>query len=186
MLQGFFIYIFEDLHLSVMTSLSGNTSNRVYIASDEFGWLPAKVVSNSGTHAIVQVKDYEEDLQIPACEVAHGPGFSSTSPKHKRYENIPVKDIKVDLSLSSSDGVLPLQNVDQDGKLIVVEDMVDLGFLHEAAILYNLKARHSKGIPYTRTGDIIIAVNPYQWIHELYTDEMRSFYAEKLVWDSGE
>ncbi len=32
----------------------------------------------------------------------------------------------------------------------------------QAAILYNLKARHSRGIPYTRTGDIVIAVNPYQ------------------------
>jgi myosin-5 len=166
-----------------MTSaVSENTTNRVYIASEEFGWLPAKVISTSGTCATVQVKDYEQDLQIPACEVSN---IAATT--LKRHEKIAIKELKVDLSSKTySDGVLPLQNVDQDGKLVQVEDMVDLGFLHEAAILYNLKARHSQGIPYTRTGDIVIAVNPYRWIDELYTEEMRNFYAEKLVWDSGE
>ena len=57
---------------------------------------------------------------------------------------------------------LPLQNLDENGDLKEVEDMVDLPYLHEAAILYNLKHRHSNGVPYTRTGDIIIAVNPYK------------------------
>ena len=57
---------------------------------------------------------------------------------------------------------LPLQNIDENGDLKEVEDMVDLPYLHEAAILYNLKHRHSQGLPYTRTGDIIIAVNPYK------------------------
>lgn len=65
---------------------------------------------------------------------------------------------------------LPLQNVDENGDLKEVEDMVDLPYLHEAAILYNLKHRHTKGLPYTRTGDIIIAVNPYQ------VNYPRSFY----------
>mmetsp|Transcript_1780 Transcript_1780/g.3219 ORF Transcript_1780/g.3219 Transcript_1780/m.3219 type:complete len:1233 (+) Transcript_1780:517-4215(+) len=173
------------------SAVSENTTNRVYIASDEFGWLPAKVISTNGTNATVQVKDYEQDLQIPACEVSHALGRSSSSSASpstltKRHEKIvATKELNVDVSSKAySDGVLPLQNVDQDGKLVQVEDMVDLGFLHEPAILYNLKARHSQGIPYTRTGDIVIAVNPYQWIDELYTEEMRNFYAEKLVWDS--
>lgn len=78
---------------------------------------------------------------------------------------------------------LPLQNVDEHGMLKIVEDMVDLPFLHEAAILYNLKARHKQGLPYTRTGDIIIAVNPYQWIMDLYNEERRTLYAQTLVWN---
>jgi myosin V len=48
--------------------------------------------------------------------------------------------------------------------------------------LYNLKHRHATGNPYTRTGDIIIAVNPFQWFNNLYTEEKRIFYSNKLVW----
>lgn len=33
----------------------------------------------------------------------------------------------------------------------------------QAAILFNMKKRHIEGKPYTRTGDIIIAINPFQW-----------------------
>jgi myosin heavy subunit len=58
--------------------------------------------------------------------------------------------------------------------------------LHQAAILYNLKLRHVREKPYTRTGDIVIAVNPYQWYHELYTEEKRCYYANRLVWEQAE
>lgn len=56
----------------------------------------------------------------------------------------------------------------------------------QAAILYNLKDRHAKGFPYTRTGDIIIAVNPFQWFTELYTEKVRNRYARILVWENSE
>ena len=39
-------------------------------------------------------------------------------------------------------------------------DMVSLNYLHEPAILFNLKHRFFKRIPYTYTGAICIAVNP--------------------------
>ena len=39
-------------------------------------------------------------------------------------------------------------------------------------------------MPYTRTGDIIIAVNPYQWLTHLYTDEQKKHYSNKLVWEA--
>jgi myosin V len=54
---------------------------------------------------------------------------------------------------------------------------------HQAAILYNLKARHLKGIPYTRTGDIVIAVNPFEWHMDLYAPVTRRKYAKALVWE---
>ena len=40
------------------------------------------------------------------------------------------------------------------------------------------------GKPYSRTGDIIIATNPFQWFTHLYTDQKRSYYSNKLVWDN--
>lgn len=55
--------------------------------------------------------------------------------------------------------------------------------LHQkAAILYNLKARHVRSLPYTRTGDIILACNPYQWFHDIYSEEVRERYSSALVW----
>lgn len=62
--------------------------------------------------------------------------------------------------------------------------MADLHFLHEAAILYNLKQRHAQNLPYTRVGDIIVAVNPFQWIDGLYSSEKQSLYAQHLIWDA--
>ena len=56
----------------------------------------------------------------------------------------------------------------------------------QAAILYNLKYRHTNGKPYTRTGDIIIAVNPFQWFKEIYTEKVRSRYSKVLVWENHE
>jgi myosin-5 len=52
--------------------------------------------------------------------------------------------------------------------------------------LYNLKERHVNGKPYTRTGDIIIAVNPFQWFKELYTEKVRNRYSRVLVWENLE
>ena len=82
--------------------------------------------------------------------------------------------------------VLPLQNVDHNGTLAQYPDMVRLPYLHEAGILYNLKARHMTGKPYTRTGDIIIAVNPFQWFHDLYTEKKRKYYSNRLVWETSD
>ena len=40
--------------------------------------------------------------------------------------------------------------------------------------------------PYTRTGDIIIAVNPFQWFTKIYTEKVRAHYSNKLVWEDHE
>jgi myosin-5 len=49
-----------------------------------------------------------------------------------------------------------------------------------------LKQRHLDDFPYTRTGDIIIAVNPFQWFTHLYTEKVRATYANTLVWEEHE
>ena len=52
--------------------------------------------------------------------------------------------------------------------------------------MYNLKARHVKNLPYTRTGDIVLAVNPYKWYPDLYSYKQRQWYAQTLVWNPPE
>ena len=72
---------------------------------------------------------------------------------------------------------LPLHNINisRTG----VEDMCDLGFLHEASILDNLQRRFKSALPYTRSGEICIAVNPYRWL-DIYSEASMENYARKL------
>jgi myosin V len=49
-----------------------------------------------------------------------------------------------------------------------------------------LKARHCEAKPYTRTGDIVIACNPYEWLDHLYTEKQQIEYSKCLVWDKSD
>ncbi|CCI45955.1 unnamed protein product [Albugo candida] len=57
-------------------------------------------------------------------------------------------------------------------------DMIDLNYLHEPAILYNLRKRFQCRLPYTYTGPICIAVNPYTWL-DVYSPQNQMLYFEK-------
>lgn len=146
-----------------------STSNYVYVRSEAHGWIPARLleVRDSDHTAIVSVPHYKDEESI-VCD-----GGRSSKKSHK-----------LTVKLAEYPHGLLLQNVDERGLLKPVADMVDLPFLHEAAILYNLKSRHIQKKPYTRTGDIVIACNPYQWYHHLYNEELRHHYALALIWDT--
>lgn len=67
---------------------------------------------------------------------------------------------------------LPMQNpIRAQG----VADMITLDYLHEGAILYNIRNRFFHQMPYTYTGKICIAVNPYQWLNLYSTSIMEKF-----------
>lgn len=143
----------------------------VYILSKEFAWAPAQLEKQEGMKATVKVPTYSSEQAI-VCDGGRGAKKSESK----------VVDLK-----QYTANVLPLQNVDDNGDLIEFPDMVELPYLHEAGILYNLKSRHMKGKPYTRTGDIVIAINPFQWFTEIYTEAVRTKYSNRLVWtDTGE
>jgi len=149
---------------------SGEAHSFVFIRDPEFAWIPAVKIGGDAKKAIVKVPKYPDE-QSMICD--GGAGAKGTE-----EEEVLLKDYHR--------GVLPMQNVDPSGCLKPFADMVELPFLHEAAILYNLKDRHANGKPYTRTGDIIIAVNPFQWFTEYYTEKVRNRYARVLVWDGTE
>jgi len=145
-------------------------SNDVYIRSDEFAWIPAKLVEQDEKTAKVAIPQYEAEQFIMSDGGKGAVSFKSAIVKLSDYTS----------------SVLPLQNVNSTGDLREVDDMVDLAYLHEAAILYNLKARHVAAKPYSRVADIVIAVNPYQWLTDLYVEKVRMHYAQKIVWDDND
>jgi myosin-5 len=62
------------------------------------------------------------------------------------------------------------------GRSMPPEDLVELTHLHEPAIVCALEARYQEDIIYTNTGSILLAVNPFKKIDNLYTLEMMERY----------
>jgi len=139
----------------------------VFIRDPEYAWIPAVKTGDDGKKATVKIPKYPDEQSI-VCD-------GGASAKTWEEDTVALKDY--------NKGVLPLQNVDGGGNLKSFPDMCNLTFLHEAGILYNMKHRHGNNLPYTRTGDIVIAVNPFQWFTEIYTEQVRNRYSRILVWE---
>ena len=133
--------------------MAGQSQAGVYVKDDNHGWLPSKVLSLDS-----ESKSNTVHVEVTVPILVHGDGVADTDTNEYEYEK---QERKVNLKDYENE-TLPLQNMDEGGNSIVVPDMCDLPSLHEAAILYNLKARHEDLKPYTRVGDIVIAMNPFQ------------------------
>uniref|UniRef100_A0A0F8AV99 Myosin heavy chain, fast skeletal muscle n=1 Tax=Larimichthys crocea TaxID=215358 RepID=A0A0F8AV99_LARCR len=59
-----------------------------------------------------------------------------------------------------------------------IEDMVNMTYLHEASVLYNLKERYAAWMIYTYSGLFCVMVNPYKWL-PVYDPEVVSAYRGK-------
>lgn len=57
-----------------------------------------------------------------------------------------------------------------------VDDMTKLAYLHEPGVLHNLACRYGLNEIYTYTGNILIAVNPFQRLPHLYDVHMMEQY----------
>ncbi|KAI5674314.1 hypothetical protein M9H77_14678 [Catharanthus roseus] len=57
-----------------------------------------------------------------------------------------------------------------------VDDMTKLSYLHEPGVLQNLSTRYELNEIYTYTGNILIAVNPFQRLPHLYDTHMMEQY----------
>jgi myosin-5 len=159
----------------------------VYVRHDEHKWVPALLVeqNNDNTEATVSVSDFENEESITGNNDSNNDPLNSNNDNGNGNTKAKAKSTLIKVQLKDyPNNSLPLQNVTEGGQMKAVADMIELGFLHEAAILYNLKHRHTRDLPYTRTGDLVIACNPYKWFPQLYTDENRTKYSRALVWEA--
>lgn len=87
----------------------------VFIRDPEYAWIPAIKESSTDRSAVVRVPQYASE-QATVCDAgATAQGWEE--------EEVPLKEY--------NRGVLPMQNVDQNGFLKSYPDMVNLPFLHE-------------------------------------------------------
>lgn len=127
---------------------------KIFVPDEENVWLSAEITSIDSNQIHVTITDDSYDHKTNKSRVIDATSFSSLGIN----------------GLSS----LPLQNVQisEQG----VDDMCSLGYLSEASILDNLKRRFNHCLPYTYTGNVCIAMNPYQWLHSIYSDHNKSKY----------
>ncbi|KAL6502932.1 Myosin-6 [Orobanche hederae] len=88
------------------------------------------------------------------------------------------EDVKV-LCTSGKTVVVKSSNVypkDAESPSCGVDDMTKLAYLHEPGVLHNLKSRYDINEIYTYTGNILIAVNPFQRLPHLYDSHMMAQY----------
>ncbi|RLN78153.1 hypothetical protein BBJ28_00007988, partial [Nothophytophthora sp. Chile5] len=143
---------------------------KCYVPDETFVWLPAQILREEKS---ADPKRPEKTLVL---RVFPPPGESADGQEQERvldFNDAKVKTLMQSLQLES----LPYQNENLGPEGI--EDMTALNYLHEAAILYNVKKRFLRQLPYTYTGEICIAVNPYQWLPELYSEQTHAQYLTK-------
>ncbi|KAJ6762955.1 MYOSIN-9 [Salix purpurea] len=63
-----------------------------------------------------------------------------------------------------------------------VDDMTKLSYLHEPGVLENLKTRYELNEIYTYTGNILIAINPFQRLPHIYDGHMMQQYNGSTIW----
>ncbi|KAL1206546.1 Myosin-2 [Cardamine amara subsp. amara] len=59
-----------------------------------------------------------------------------------------------------------------------VEDLIQLSYLNEPSVLYNLCVRYSQDVIYSKAGPVLIAVNPFKNV-EIYGNDFISAYQKK-------
>lgn len=161
----------------------------VFVRDSFYSWVPAKVLEYHPHCALVAIDPPEtwEATTTLSMEPPRALGSVHPSMKEVAPEDIerlvtvyavPQGQLRKAVYSDYEGDVLPIQNRGT-GK----PDMADLTELHEAAILYNLKDRHMNGKPYTRVGDIVIAMNPFAWMNDLYKPSTSDMYSAKLIWD---
>lgn len=74
---------------------------------------------------------------------------------------------------------LPTQNEE------IVSDLQNLKHLHEPGIYCNVEARYKSNLPYTRSGDMLISVNPFQWL-KIYDTDVQERYAHELIFKKSD
>jgi hypothetical protein len=94
-----------------------NTSNHVYVKSKEYAWVPARLLETSGGTATVSIPLYKTET---ALQSDGGRGAYKFDTQTVTLADYPA-------------GALLLQNVDHEGHLNEVEDMVELSYLHEVS-----------------------------------------------------
>lgn len=154
-------------------------SNNVYILSKDHAWIPARVIESNETEAEVSIPHFKEEQAIQSDGASKGSDRQTIQLADYPNKALPLQNVDEKGVLNEVEDMVDLPFLHEVRTCIVREclrptnnyyyrsvHLIHDSNMHnvspQAAILYNLKSRHVRGKPYTRTGDIVIAVNPYK------------------------
>jgi myosin heavy subunit len=66
-----------------------------------------------------------------------------------------------------------------------VPDMVQMAHVSEAAVLHNIRLRASQDRYFTNIGSILVSVNPFKWLDNLYSKETAAAYKSRRPGESS-
>ncbi|XP_072962124.1 myosin-1-like [Typha angustifolia] len=76
----------------------------------------------------------------------------------------------------NTESLLPANPEILDG----VDDLMQLSYLHEPSVLYNLQYRYSQDMIYTKAGPVLVAINPFKKVR-LYGNDFIEAYRRKIM-----
>jgi hypothetical protein len=167
-----------------------NELDKVFIRDDAYIWVPARVLEYQAEYAVCvldlpllwkKMTVISQNHIDEKNDCAHHSLNDVSNEDRERYIatfDVVLSDLRVARYTDYENGTLPLLVDELEGK----RDVTDLADPHLPGILYHLKARHFQGKPYTRCGDIVIALNPFSWIPDLYERNTRDMYSGIFIW----
>lgn len=161
-----------------MASLFNKVEDRVYVRDEQFEWLPAVVLELQEDQALVRIdlpRNWHKTTLVPVESGGNANAPATRMDAAPNNNSLDKQERWVQLK-DYCNHHLPLQNAR------ICRDMAELEHLHEAEILYQIKERHCiMEKPYTRVGEMIVAVNPCRWIPNLYSVERQQFYSDNFA-----
>ena len=138
--------------------------------------------SRGGGHAQHRVVDYDNELNyftnIPPFERTVLVEASTLG--NADHPDIKLRNLPTSYQLTGGDpeaAVIASPSTKVDDSVVGgVHDLIGLTHLHEPAILHALRLRYDSDIIYTSTGPILIAINPFQRMDDLYSGEVMEQY----------
>ncbi|CAA22641.1 myosin type V [Schizosaccharomyces pombe] len=109
---------------------------------------------------------------IKDCRVEGEKAFLTVQDENENETVITVKPD--DLNYEGRNGLPFLRSINSDA-----DDLTDLSYLNEPSVLDALSTRYNQLQIYTYSGIVLIAVNPFQRLPNLYTHEIVRAYSEK-------
>jgi myosin V len=167
--------------------------------SSHWGWVPAVIVRKEDVQVqgvdlinltIVNDRSPESSGGTPNDKIQHyfsqEEDFSVViqvdpeSLKSADHEDIKLRNLPSSFQSAGEDpeaGVLTSPSTLIHNSIVGgVDDLIELTHLHEPAILHALRLRYDSDIIYTSTGPILIAVNPFKPMKELYRPDTMENY----------
>ncbi|KAL4657125.1 myosin-7-like [Arapaima gigas] len=128
-----------------------------FVPDPEAEYVKASIVSRDGDKVTAQTEEGKVctwALFHTSINVFNTPLFKSSNVYYRKYRFSPQ-------TVTVKEADVHPQNPPKFDK---IEDMAMFTFLHEPAVLFNLKERYAAWMIYTYSGLFCVTVNPYKWL----------------------